>query len=191
MNEFIIENGTLIKYTGTGGDVIIPDGVEIISSDAFKNCHFLQTVTLPEGLTTIGSKAFSGCKNLQSITLPARVTNSGAGAFAACKISGIWVAKGNPAYCNDEKGVLYNKDKTSLIRVPGGLSGVYKIPEGVTAIGNYAFSGCANLQSITLPEGLTTIGNSAFSGCKRVQSITVPEGVTAIGNYAFSGCTNL
>ena len=65
------------------------------------------------------------------------------------------------------------------------------ISEGVTSIGNYAFSGCANLSGITIPSGVTSIGNHAFMGCADLSSITIPSGVTSIGNRAFSDCTGL
>ena len=65
------------------------------------------------------------------------------------------------------------------------------IPEGVTKIWNVAFSGCANLTSVTIPEGVTEIGSSAFEGCANLTSVTIPEGVTKIGFRAFYGCANL
>jgi len=61
----------------------------------------------------------------------------------------------------------------------------------VTAIGDYAFSGCDGLTSITIPEGVTAIGNYAFDGCSGLTSITIPEGVKAIGDCAFSDCDGL
>ena len=65
------------------------------------------------------------------------------------------------------------------------------IEYSVTSIGNYAFDGCSNLQSVTIPESVTTIGIHAFSGCSSLQSVTIPNSVTGIGNYAFSGCSSL
>ena len=65
------------------------------------------------------------------------------------------------------------------------------IEYSVTSIGNYAFDGCSNLQSVTIPNSVTSIGNSAFKGCSRLQSLTIPKSVTSIGNYAFDGCSNL
>ena len=64
------------------------------------------------------------------------------------------------------------------------------IPDGVTSIGNSAFSDCINLKSITIPDSVTSIGNSAFSGCS-FTSITIPDSVTSIGNSAFTDCNNL
>ena len=65
------------------------------------------------------------------------------------------------------------------------------IPESVTSIGKYAFSGCSGLTSINIPDGITSIGDGAFSECSGLTSITIPESVTSIGNNAFSGCSGL
>ena len=65
------------------------------------------------------------------------------------------------------------------------------IPEGVTSIGECAFNNCVSLKTITLPDGLTSIGESAFSDCKSLETIIIPEGVTSIGEGTFSGCYEL
>ncbi len=65
------------------------------------------------------------------------------------------------------------------------------IPDSVTSIGDSAFSGCWDLTSITIPDSITTIGESAFSGCSGLTSITIPNSVTSIGAYAFSNCRSL
>ena len=65
------------------------------------------------------------------------------------------------------------------------------IENGVTAIGDSAFSSCSSLSSITIPASVTAIGDSAFDGCRSLTSITIPESVTTIGYRAFSGCSSL
>ena len=66
-----------------------------------------------------------------------------------------------------------------------------KLPQGITALEDYAFSGCSLLRSITLPEGITDIPYCAFSGCSSLTAIAVPESVTMIDSFAFGDCSNL
>ena len=57
MKDFEIESGVLKKYTGKGGDVVIPDGVSSIGNQAFFGCESLMSVTIPDGVTSIGAWA--------------------------------------------------------------------------------------------------------------------------------------
>jgi hypothetical protein len=72
-----------------------------------------------------------------------------------------------------------------------GKTGDYTVPNSVTTIEQYAFSGCSSLTSVTIPNSVTTIGGSAFSGCSSLASVTIPNSVTTIGSYTFSGCSSL
>ena len=65
------------------------------------------------------------------------------------------------------------------------------IPNSVTHIGDYAFSGCSSLTSVTIPKSVTGIGWYAFSGCSSLTSVTIPDSVTDIGEGAFEDCGNL
>jgi hypothetical protein len=65
------------------------------------------------------------------------------------------------------------------------------IPNSVTSIGTYVFSGCTGLTSVTLPTNLTSIGNYAFQGCAGLTSVTIPSSVTSIGNYFVHRAANL
>jgi hypothetical protein len=65
------------------------------------------------------------------------------------------------------------------------------IYNGVTSIGNWAFSDCAELTSLTIPDSVTYIGVRAFSDCTGLTSITIPDSVTSIGGAAFRDCTGL
>ncbi len=171
--------------------VTIPDSVTSIGGQAFYKCTSLTSVTIPDSVTSIGEQAFSYCKSLTSVTIPDSVTSIGDGAFASCtSLTGIWVAEGNSHYSSDASGVLFNKDKTTLVQCPGTLAACM-IPDSVTSIVGYAFDGCASLTSVTIPDGVTSIEKRAFSYCKSLTSVTIPDSVTSIGLSAFEGCKSL
>ena len=65
------------------------------------------------------------------------------------------------------------------------------IPNSVTTIKEYAFSNCSSLTSVTIPNSVTTIGGWAFSICSSLTSVTIPNSVTTIGDNAFIGCSSL
>ena len=182
------------------GDVVIPSSVTYggsiysvtgIRSEAFSGRTGLTSVTIPESVTSIGWGAFSGCTGLTSVTIPESVTGIGSQAFSGCSgLQSIVVAENNSSYASLE-GVLFNKDKTTLIQCPGKKAGAYMIPSSVINIGEYTFQGCGGLTSITIPKSVTNIGDAAFSGCTGLTSVTIPESVTSIGWGAFSGCRGL
>ena len=106
------------------------------------------------------------------------------------------------AYDFKVDGIYYNvlseSDRTCKVtNYFRDYSGKITIPEkvtyntttySVTTIGNYAFSDCSGLTSITIPNSVTTIDSNAFSGCSGLTSITIPNSVTTIGDYAFDIC---
>ena len=65
------------------------------------------------------------------------------------------------------------------------------LPSGITKIGAGAFGNCSGLTSLTLPSGINKIGSKAFNGCSGLTSLILPAGVTEIWSYAFNGCSSL
>lgn len=138
--DFVIQDGTLIKYAGSGPDAIIPDGVNVIGTGAFRDCVGLVTVVIPpgvrriedyafancvrltggaigRGVTSIGKRAFSGCTSLKGFVIPDSVTRIGDYAFAGC---------------------------TSLVSIT--------IPDSVTALGRFPFQDCRRLAEVYASE---------------------------------------
>ncbi len=84
MSDFVIENGILMQYVGSGGAVTVPEGVVQISSEAFFGCFGLESIDLPDSLQSIGMLAFFGCSKLQLVDIPFGVRSIGESAFSCC-----------------------------------------------------------------------------------------------------------
>ena len=151
------------------GDYRIADGTKTIDSFAFDCYEDLTTVYIPAGVTTIQDLAFYDCMGLWAYNVDAK----------------------NPNYYSDDQGVLYNKAKTKLLRAPQVYLYAYFVPQGVTAIADYAFYKCGEVQSVVLPEGVTTIGLAAFEDCKALCHIGLPSTLKTISAYAFASCEDL
>ena len=172
--------------------VNIPNSVTSLESFIFYECSSLTSITIPEGVTSIEGYVFNGCNSLTSISIPKSVTSIRSDAFRRCSsLTEINVSANNKKYISIN-GVLFNKEKTELIKYPSNKNGnEYNIPNSVTKIAENAFYGCNNLTSVNIPNSVTSIESDAFYGCSSLTSINIPEGVTKIAEYAFENCSNM
>ena len=170
----------------------IPQGITAIGDYAFSWCSSLTSVTIPDSVASIGNRAFLNCDSLTSIGIPDSVMQIGVNPFLSCSaLKSISVPPDQPYFAAID-GVLFRKADKLLIAYPAGSkSSTFTIPQGITAIGDYAFSWCKFLTSVTIPSSVITIGDSAFYSCDSLTSITIPNSVTSIGDGAFSLCSSL
>ncbi len=154
---------TLIRCPcSRSGGYAVPDGVTTVGYEAFAGCRSLTNVSVLSGVTNVDGFAFWDCSSLKSVTIPDSVTTIGYAAFRGCtSLTGIIVSSLNPSYTSVD-GVLFDKSRTILIRCPCAMSGTYRIPNGVTTLGEEAFSECGSLTNITVPSSLTYIWFCAF-----------------------------
>lgn len=202
--EFMINNDNTVTLCGIINakncpqKMTIPDeviyhrkhySVTSINSDALMECKILKTVVIPNSVISIGEYAFSKCENLTSISIPRSVTSIGENAFSECEhLVSIIVNKENPVYDSRENCNAIIETATNTLIAGCGKS---VIPTSVTAIGDYAFYYCKNLESITIPNSIISIGNRAFMACEKLVSINIPDSVINIDEWAFFGCENL
>ncbi len=139
----------------------------------YVNNKLLTNVVFPSGTTTIYASLFGRNETITSVTIPNSVSKIDNKAFCYCSaLKEINVIKTNSSYSSDEYGILYNKDKTTLITCPqSSTSTNISISKSVTTITDYAFSGCSSLVSVTIPDSVTSIGSYAFADCSSLTDV--------------------
>lgn len=164
-------------------EAVIPetiDGYPVteIESYAFKDCVRLKRVSIPDTVKKIGEFAFKDCVNLMDLEIPDTVEKIGWGAAQGTP----WLEQQTTDFVIAGKGILL-----SYL----GQDADVQVPDGVTAIGGYAFSACDSVEQVELPETLTSIDAFAFDQCRNLRRLEIPDSVTYIGEYAFHWCISL
>ena len=159
----------------------VPNGVTSIST---VGCHIANFKVLDlNQVETLGDHAITSPK-LEDIHIPATLAEIPEGSIDGSNIQNLYVADGNPTY-SDIDGVLFNKDKTTLIKFPAGRKGDYTVPESTERIAEQAFQ-LTKLKTVILNEGLETIGNRAFYNSNTLTAVTIPTTVTSIADEVFA-----
>ena len=192
--------------------VSIPNTVEEIGEGAFEHCTALSTLRFAPGskLTTIGKQAFSQCSSITSLTIPDSARNIGDSAFNRLEnlkyltmsgevdgsawfgnrwlsldtltLTGTYVLGGTP----------YDNDDYYGASVPAGRNARKVIlSEGITKIGDYAFSGYNAIEQVVLPSSLQSIGTRAFRECTGLTDIDIPDSIQSLGEDCFENCWKL
>ncbi len=140
-------------------------------------------VVVFDGITKIGEDALSDLGRWErpvTVHLPVSVTSIEPRAFTGEALERIEVDEDNPVF-SDIDGVLFDKEKKTLICKPARGGGIYEIPSGTRAIADYAFEWCAYYLEFIIPEGVEEIGDYAFRSCHGLQRLVFPEGLREIG----------
>lgn len=180
-------------FSGCRGmvELKLPSRLESIGEYAFAECEALSRMRIPDGVEELSRGTLAGCSQLVSLSIPSSMTAFRVDALTGCKdIMELRVATGNTAF-EEQDGVLYSKDRKTLVYCPASRGGEFKIPDGVETIGQGAFYNCEGLTRVEIPRSVTSIGAFAFYNCSGLKGVKIPEGVKAIRNNTFSFCVSL
>lgn len=166
-NGFYIENGVLLKYTGSETDVTIPEEVETIADFTFlenTNRTKIEVVRLGASVQKVETNAFAGLENLVDIII------------AANNLSFV-----------EKDGLIMTSDGSILLHYEREGETKFTIPESVRFVAAHAIQG-TELEEIDFGENLEYIGYYAFSSNGKLKAIYLPYSVKYIGDGAFSDC---
>ena len=209
----------LITYpAGKSNDTYeISNSVTSIGDHAFTGCVSLKSVTIYDSVTSISDGAFFDCEGLKDVYYTStedewnkitigndneNLTNATIHYNFEPEPSNKQTGScgDNVTYSLDtETGVLTISGTGKMKDYSGEDSPFYQnsniksviIENGVTSIGNLAFSSCNSLIEVSLPSSIISLGVSAFSGCENLMSISIPANVADIQSIAFAGCKKL
>lgn len=217
--DLVVSGDILIAYKGSGTNVVLPEGIELIAPRAFENNSTLSSVQLSDTVTWVGDYAFYNCTN--AIIAVPKISGSltlGTNAFTATG-SVQYLDKSSYTNGNDTFYYMVDKDNNAVIvgcettsvniTLPVMLGGYnvvavgYRgmadcttlvsatIPSNITKLDLYAFAGCIGIDTVTIPATCVYVGEYAFSGCSALTTVVIAEGVTYLGDNCFENCTSL
>lgn len=206
--RFIIKNDMLIDlyeqrlicYLGGDTDVVIPETIITIGNFAFYCCN-IEHVTIPDSVISIGDYAFADCP-LQNFVISKSIIHIGKNPFDNCGV-GEETLPWEPNEKRPSLNILSYSERFSALNdmlidrtqhrliTYFGNDSIIRIPEGITYIGDSAFSWCLSIKQIIIPDTVTSIGIEAFGGCENLCHINLPNGISTIEEGTFACCFNL
>ena len=165
--EFKVENGVLLSFSGEQHSVIVPEGVTVIGKEVFKGMSWITDITLPEGLTEIGENAFKGCRKLERINIPSSLEKVGELAFHRCH--DLVSLEFPETVTSFGKGTFLCCDSLRSIKAPG-----------VKKLGMQTFANNTQLTEITLSSEADTsdFKKDIFTGCVGIKKINLSDGTS-------------
>ncbi len=166
------------RYSSLMGELTIPDSVEYIGFEAFRDSHRITHLYVPD-VGFIGDGAFRICTALESVEMGDGTVEVPEQAFAYCdSLTDVSLPQ----------GIRHIGD--AAFYMCGGLESVV-LPDTVLSIGAEAFRENLSLASIDVGTSLESIGNGAFYGCESLGAIILPDSLTSVGDRAFAYCSSL
>ena len=183
------EKATIVRYTGEGGRITIPDElggypVTVIGEGSFSAYTYnLTSVVIPDSVEKIEGSAFSGCQRLQGVTFGSGLKSIGGYAFYNCAVQ-------NPSFPEglvNIGGSAFEKGCVGTVYIPGSVEyvankafykssvGAVVFGDGVGEVGDFAFNECQGLSTVTFEGSVKSFGNDAFAKSNKIKSVYVDD----------------
>jgi len=200
--NYVAENGVLFNFNKTtlvsypsrkpGTTYSIPSTVTAIGHFAFQANRNLTQIVISGNITSIGDYAFNAAQALRTVEIGATVTSFGQSALHfSPNLETVTVSASNLNYSSDDNGILYNKNKSTLIIFPAANSLTsYTTPNTVTNIYVSAFMYTKNLLSADL-SSVTTLSGQTFMGSSSIREVTFGNSITTLKSQTFQSATAL
>lgn len=174
-DDFLIWQGQLIAYKGTGKTPVIPDTVSVIGAGVFRE-RDITKVTIPSSVQEIGDAAFYNCTSLSAVDIPGSVKRIDDSAFSGCSsMKSVTFHEGLEVI-----GDGSFRECESLNRLD--------LPEGLTTLEDTAFYDCINIEDFTFPASLGDMECSSIYTSKWYENL--PDGAELYCGSVFLGCKN-
>ena len=161
-------------------DVVIPDTVTKIGSNAFERAASLRSVFIGSGVTEWGENLFQDSK-------PVLVFSKSEG----CADATITYQGEGEVYTVDDAFLLVKENDVVTLLTYYGEGTEVVLPSNIDVIGEKAFRNNEAITSVTFSEGISEIGDSAFEGCSNLAEVKLNANLETIGDSAFKKCTSL
>ena len=163
----------IYQYDGYDEDIKVPSTIDNKTVLGFdKRCFVIcenragtkiKKITLPNTITFLGDETFINLKNLKEISIPFNVTSINALHFQGCiNLETIKINKNNANYTSID-GVLFNKNKTKIIKFPPGKKSTFTGPSSLERVEQYSFNQTKNIETVKLKKNVKYIGDYAFA----------------------------
>ena len=162
-------------------EMVLPDTIWYLGSQAFANCVNLKTLTLPKTVKSIGSYCFTGCVKLKEVTLPEGAILPD-GLFSGCVGLETVILPKIDANVETGRYIFRNCSRLANVTFP---------PTYKASIGPHMFQGCTGLKSISIPNSIKKISSYAFEGCTSLKSVILSSSIGILEECAFQNCTAL
>ena len=162
-------------------NIILPSTLSSLGSSTFYNCSSLDNIIIPNNVNKIFANTFYNCSSLVSIELPSNLISSASYAFYNCSaLINVYYNGTIETWCKIDFG--FNDEYTTPMRYGRnfyikGDNGEWEeltqisIPDSITSLGHYQFTGFKNITKIFIPDSLISIGTSAFEYCSKLENV--------------------